>query len=452
MPVTLAQATARARRLLADDHLVPALQVWKEVLTQQPLADDVRLAVAGALAVAGRVDESGQIYRSLAMHLMRAGRPLPAVAAAHALHGLGLPFDFLLESIAEMYAAGSPNLGPFAARPAPLDPNLPIEGISDDDVDAEVDPGAYDQLVATLVARGTDFTSHPPYQDQIHPIAFLSELTPESLLALLHAMSVETLAPGGLVVEQGAPGDSIYWVAGGRLRVVTRGPDGSDRGLAELFENSLFGEMALVTNQPRGASVVASEDAVVLALAKQDLDDMRARMPSLEASLTRFTRERLIRNLLTTSPLFTPFTKDQQSDLLKRFEGIEVPAGTVVIHEGDQGAGLYVVLSGALEVSALHGSPSSPVLLATLGPGDVFGEISLVTGLPTSATVQARVASALMFLPRIYVDRLAEAVPEVKHYFAALTERRSAQNLALLAPGGLPEEPVEIDDSDALLF
>ena len=66
--------------------------------------------------------------------------------------------------------------------------------------------------------------------------------------------------------------------------------------------------------------------------------------------LDRFTRERLIKNLLQTSPLFTPFTKAQQSDLLRRFEGHEVEPGTEVIREGEPGQGLFVVLSGELEV------------------------------------------------------------------------------------------------------
>ncbi|HEY0707244.1 MAG TPA: cyclic nucleotide-binding domain-containing protein, partial [Polyangia bacterium] len=367
MAVTLAQALARARGLLADDRLVPALLTWKAVLTQQPLADDVRMQVAAALSVAGRVDEAGQIYRSLSMHLMRAGRPLPAIAAAHALAGLGLPYDFLLESVAEMYAAGSSSLAPFGARPAPLDAGVIIEELPEVDDDVDLSPEEYERLVATLVARGTDFSAHPPYQDQIHPITFLSELAPDSLLAVLQALTVVAAAPDDIVVQQGAPGDSIYWVAGGRLLVTARGADGTANELAQLFENSLFGEMALVTNQPRGASVVASEAALVLALARSDLDEVRARIPSIETSLTRFARERLIRNLLNTSPLFTPFTKDQQSDLLRRFEGLEVPAGSVIIREGDQGTGLYVVLSGALDVTALRDSPASPVSLAALG-------------------------------------------------------------------------------------
>ena len=110
--------------------------------------------------------------------------------------------------------------------------------------------------------------------------------------------------------------------------------------------------MALITAQPRAASVAAVGEATVLEVTREALDRVREQSPAVQQALDRFARERLIRNLLATSPLFTPFTKDQQAELLRRFEGVEVDPGAEIIRQGDQGQGLYVVLSGALQVSA----------------------------------------------------------------------------------------------------
>ena len=68
-------------------------------------------------------------------------------------------------------------------------------------------------------------------------------------------------------------------------------------------------------------------------------------MPSIGAALDRFARERLLKNLLATSPLFKPFNRQQQMDLIRRFDGHEVAAGTLIIQEGAAGLGLFVVLA-----------------------------------------------------------------------------------------------------------
>jgi CRP-like cAMP-binding protein len=446
MAVTLAEAKARARQMLEQGDGAGALAVYDHLLAAHPLADELRLDVAAALAHVGNKDEAGEIYRVLSLHLMRAGRPLPALVSALGLRELGMPYDYLVEALADMYAAGSPSLAPFGSRPAPVDPLAVV-------ADLPTEHDGLERVAERAYRRALDLSDHPPHQAQVHPIAFLSELQPDSLRAVLASLQLRVARRGDTLVRQGEPGTSLYLVALGQLRVATTMAGGNTaRELARLHENTLFGEMALVTSQPRGASVIASEDAVVLELAREALDRVRARIPSIEGALSRFTRERLIRNLLATSPLFTPFTKDQQSELLRRFEGVEIDAAMTVIREAEAGQGLYVVLTGALEVVAHPPGGTDPIVLAQLGPGEIFGEMSLLSDRPTSAAVRALGPCALLFLPRVYVTRLADAVPEVQRYFAGIAERRAADNNIRLGAAALPEVTIEIDDSDALLI
>jgi CRP-like cAMP-binding protein len=444
MTVTLAEAKANARAFLAAGETAAALATFDHILAAQPLDDELRLEIADLLAGAGKAVEAGEIYRALSLHLLRAGRPLPAIVAATAMGQLGQPFDYVLGALADMYAAGSPILAPFAARPAPLDQTLALPELPADLVGT--DALAFDRLVQNASARAQDLSGHPPHQDQVHPIAFLSELEPESLRAVLATLQVRRLDEGQMVVRQGEPGTSLFLVATGQLRVATTMANLAQRELARLHENSLFGEMALVTSQPRGASVAAVQRSIVLELDRAALDRIRAGLPSIEVALGRFTRERLIKNLLATSPLFTPFTREQQSQLLQRFEGTEVDAGMTVIRQGEAGLGLYVVLTGDLDVSAQPDTTEPPIALGQLHPGDIFGEMSLLTDQPTSATVRAASPCTLLFLPRIYFDRLTEAIPEVKSYFANVAQRRAADNSTRISAAALPEETVELDD------
>jgi CRP-like cAMP-binding protein len=208
--------------------------------------------------------------------------------------------------------------------------------------------------------------------------------------------------------------------------------------------------MALITGQPRTASVAAAGDADVIGVSKAALALVVVKLPTIRAALDQFSRERLIKNLLQTSPLFVPFTKSQQGELLRRFEGHEVEAGTELIREGERGKGLFLMLAGEVEVVARADTPEA-VSLARLKPGDIFGEMSLVTDQPTSATVRATMRSSVLFLAREYVERLAEAIPQVQAYFEQVALNRARDNTMRFDRGALPSEAIEVDLSDVVL-
>lgn len=83
------------------------------------------------------------------------------------------------------------------------------------------------------------------------------------------------VSKGQVVVKQGEPGDYYYIVKQGRCRVTRHSGDGnSDSMLAELGPNSAFGEEALLSDQPRNATVTALTDGVLMRLAKQDFNTL----------------------------------------------------------------------------------------------------------------------------------------------------------------------------------
>lgn len=86
---------------------------------------------------------------------------------------------------------------------------------------------------------------------------------------------------------------------------------------------------------------------------------------------------------LRSLPLFSDLHKREVRSLAETGKEVEVPAGFTMIHQGMEGTDFYVILSGAVEV-AVDGRP-----VASLGPGDHFGELSAITGEPRSASVTA---------------------------------------------------------------
>jgi CRP-like cAMP-binding protein len=443
MKITLREARDEARRFRRNGDHPHALRAYQRILAALPLDYETRLAIADVLAEAGQTDAAAEVYRSVAIHNVRAGHPLPAIVAAYALGKLGQSVDDIFALLVKTYASGSPLLARFAVRTAPVDPSTVLE------VGDIGHTGSLAHVIEQARKTALDLAVFVGYQEQYHPLPFLSELGPESLGAVLRSLTVLRLTDGQLVVRQGDAGDTLFLVAEGELRVFVNTPAG-DKDVARLFENTLFGEMALITGQPRTASVAAAGDADVIGVSKAALALVIAKLPTIRAALDQFSRERLIKNLLQTSPLFVPFTKSQQGELLRHFEGHEVEAGTELIREGERGKGLFLVLAGEIEVVARADTPEA-VSLARLKPGDIFGEMSLVTDQPTSATVRATVRSSVLFLAREYVERLAEAIPQVQAYFEQVALNRARDNTMRFDRGALPSEAIEVDLSDVVL-
>jgi CRP-like cAMP-binding protein len=445
MSTTLGEAREEARRLFRTGDYARALRAYEQILGAVPLDNQVRFKIADVLAKVGLADEAAEVYRTIALHDLRTGHPLPAIVACEALEALGRPADDLLATLAGAYSSGSPHLGRFAVRQAPVPPETRIEAPE------LLGTEPFDAVADRARQRALDLSAFTEIQQQFHPLPFLSDLGRDAFLAVLRSLAVRRLDDGAVITRQGEPGTALYLVAAGEVRVVVADAGGQEREIARLFESSLFGEMALITDQPRTASVVVVGEADIIEVSREALSRVTAQIPALKEVLDRFTRERLIKNLMQTSPLFTPFTKAQQSDLLRRFEGHDVEPGTEVIREGEPGQGLFVVLSGQLEVVAGAGRAEA-VPLARLGTGDICGEMSLLANQPTSATVRALTRATVLFLAREYVERLTAAIPEVRDYFRSVAARRAQDNSLRLRGHSLPEDATELDASDVLLL
>src|SRR5712691_9174432 len=92
--------------------------------------------------------------------------------------------------------------------------------------------------------------------------------------------------------------------------------------------------------------------------------------------------------LLKKVPIFSQLERRSLERLGKLMVPRPVRAGDVIIKEGDQAAGFFVINSGKVEVVKGLGGADVEVL-NTLGPGDFFGEMALFEGFPRNATVRA---------------------------------------------------------------
>ena len=105
--------------------------------------------------------------------------------------------------------------------------------------------------------------------DRLKIIPFLAVCRPETLAELAHYFLLMPYAEGTAVIKQGDIGDWFYIVAHGNLEVRRTEPNGEECVVETLTQADFFGELALVKDQPRAATIVATSDSLCLTLPRQ---------------------------------------------------------------------------------------------------------------------------------------------------------------------------------------
>ena len=421
MTLKLRDLKTEARNLVRAGQLTAALALQDHMLAANPLDADSRRQIADLLLRLGDRVAAIEVFRAVALHDVRSGYLLPGLVGCKVLESLGQGTDEIVAAMAQSFAHGSPNLVKFAARQAPVDLDAPIVAL---DPAAAADPA---KVARRAQSRALDLSVFAHYPEQFLAAPFFSELPRELFPAAVRMLRLLRGNDGDLVVREGDPGSAFYFVASGEVRVfVNAAASAPARAieLTHLLEGALFGEVALLTEQPRTASVQVVGQADLLEVSRAAVAELTASVPALAERLDHFTRERLLKNLLASSPLFKPFDHQQQMDLIRRFEGVDVAPGTVIIQENAVGQGLFVILLGEVEVIRADDIEGQQGAVARLRAGDVFGEMSLLDDSPTSATVRALTPATLLFLGRDYFRRLVDALPALKQYFQELSRSR----------------------------
>jgi NTE family protein len=121
---------------------------------------------------------------------------------------------------------------------------------------------------------------------------YLGPLDEAALNTLRQHLQEVSLAGGEVLMTQGEPGDALYISLSGRLRASVRDADGQERVLREMGRGQVIGEMALFTQSPRSATVVAVRDSVLYRLGQTGWDELLRTSPQVS---TLFTRQALLR-------------------------------------------------------------------------------------------------------------------------------------------------------------
>jgi CRP/FNR family transcriptional regulator, cyclic AMP receptor protein len=136
----------------------------------------------------------------------------------------------------------------------------------------------------------------------------------------------------------------------------------------------------------------------------------------------------------TNQGLLTGLPEHLVAKLFSRATTLRLKADEVLFFSGDAGDGCYRVEDGLLKVMMMSRAGSERIL-AFLGPGAIVGELSLIDGLPRSASVVAVRPAQLSFLSRAAFEEFANKNPEVYRSLLAMTAARLRETDATVAAG-----------------
>ena len=282
--------------LIEHQEYATVVEILRAELTQTPHKLVLRHQLADVLAIAGETKESAELFGTLAEDYARNGAPAKAITVLKKMQQLdpsrlhqgdariaqlSKERDQAIER--ERWKGRRADTLPVAA-PDDLTP-LELE------LDTEVKPHQKEEkhlnggmeLELATEAPGDALTSSPLFSD----------FSADELLAVIRGLRLVTAEPGDILVTEGAPGNSLFILTSGTVKVFVRDAGGDNHPIRKMTEGTFFGEVSILTGRPRSATIVAATACELLELDRETLDTISKTHPRVMEVLQSFCAMRL---------------------------------------------------------------------------------------------------------------------------------------------------------------
>lgn len=129
--------------------------------------------------------------------------------------------------------------------------------------------------------------------EQLHQTELFKEVDTADLEALVTRMKHEAHPAGQVLFHEGDPGETMYIILSGWIRIYMRDQDGEEITLTHYGKNEIFGELSPIDQRPRSASAAASEPLEVLSLGREDFLNFLDERPQIGLAMIRSLSQRL---------------------------------------------------------------------------------------------------------------------------------------------------------------
>lgn len=232
-------------------------------------------------------------------------------------------------------------------------------------------------------------------------LPLFTTLPSEAIAALVEHLQRGTLGEGEILFRKGDPSGALILIESGAVEVYLE--DGDNRELLRrMGPGEALGEMSLIDEEPRSATVVALSPIEYYVLYRQDFLDVVNTLPPETIGVLRDIAANLRMHhidLLKRLPMFTGLPDNVLRKIAVKLTGQSIDEGEVLIQKGDIADSCYVITKGRFKIATV-GPKGEELILNTSGPGEAIGEMALIDDAPRSATVTAQVPSEVFQLSR----------------------------------------------------
>ncbi len=214
------------------------------------------------------------------------------------------------------------------------------------------------------------------------------------------------------LMRAGDPGDRLYVVLSGRLRVLI-GPEGDEeQAVGEIGPGDVTGEVSLILGSERTATVRALTACRLACLSRDGFASLLEKHPETSRRVSRLVLDRLRLSHLAPHLIrtFGPLELGTLQELEAEIEWLTLKSGRNLFRQGDPADAAYLVASGWLR-AAVDSPDGGEQVLNEMGPGEIVGEMALLTGGSRAATVYAVRDASLARLPRRGFTRFIDRYP-----------------------------------------
>jgi ABC-type lipoprotein export system ATPase subunit/CRP-like cAMP-binding protein len=214
----------------------------------------------------------------------------------------------------------------------------------------------------------------------------LSTLTQDQLVEVSRGVKPQIFQPDSAIIRQGERGDQFYILLNGNADVYINMPGGSELLVNQLKPGQYFGEMALLNDGVRAATVKASSDGPVSVVALDEkafnslVNDSRSLREELKGLIEK-------RNTYNHLHVVSALNEKTLGSILKETKPVIYEAGRDIIKQGDVGDLFYLLLDGNVDIF-VKDEYRQERLVNQLSSGSYFGEMALMGNKRRTATVR----------------------------------------------------------------
>ncbi|CAH8463298.1 unnamed protein product [Schistosoma intercalatum] len=258
----------------------------------------------------------------------------------------------------------------------------------------------------------------------VKPIFIFRSLDEIQLRRVIDAIKETPVTKGQVIINQGEDGDYFYVIESGDYDIIING-----NIVGSYAGSGSFGELALMYNTPRAATIIAKTDGVLWALDRTTFQHIVLRQA--------FLKRQLYENLLSSVPLLGSLSAYERTNLADALGSHTYEDGTWIIQEGEPGEEMYFIEEGCVVISTKN-SKGEEIVLKQLHKNDYFGELALILHEPRKASARAVGRTKLAVLDVSSFERLMGPCIEIMQREMG---RYRTQLLETLGPDDIRNNP-----------